>query len=162
MTPADFAKLNELRLAQADEDSKRSGGGSSALRRKIAELQTSADDASQALVSEREIMGVRKKAKMTHEERMASIQEGREGREKFGSNKHRKLSEKAHSTTNEEKRRKKAFAMVAASRSVRSKVRARLYRRPPLSVAHGASNGSFGCTEISVVGREEQAVARPY
>lgn len=49
------------------------------------------------------------------------IAEGREGREKYGSLKHKKLGEKEHSTTNEEKRKKKAFAMVAASRSVRRK-----------------------------------------
>ena len=49
------------------------------------------------------------------------IAEGREGREKFGSLKHKKLSEKDHSTTNEEKRKGKAFAMVAASRGVRKK-----------------------------------------
>ena len=49
------------------------------------------------------------------------IAEGREGREKFGSLRGKKLSEKEHSTTNEEKRKGKAFAMVAASRGVRKK-----------------------------------------
>lgn len=49
------------------------------------------------------------------------IAEGREGREKYGSLKHKKLGEKEHSTTNEEKRKGKAFAMVAASRGVRKK-----------------------------------------
>lgn len=64
---------------------------------------------------------MQKKAKASYEERLAMIAEGREGRDKFGSKKHKKLDAKEHSTTNEEKRRKKAFAMVQNSRNVRGK-----------------------------------------
>lgn len=38
--------------------------------------------------------------------------EGREGREKYSSSKGKKLKEKAHSTTNKEKNRKKNFLMT--------------------------------------------------
>lgn len=69
-------------------------------------------------VNESTILGPRKKAKMDYEERMASIQEGREGREKFGSKKGKK--ERA-STTNKEKARNKNFMMIAHKHSVVSK-----------------------------------------
>lgn len=72
-------------------------------------------------LSEGTIIGVQKKAKASYEERLAMIAEGREGRDKFGSQKHKKLGEKEHSSTNEEKRKGKAFAMVSQSRSVRRK-----------------------------------------
>lgn len=122
MTPADFAKINELRTAAAEEEAKNGGGG--AARRKLAALSAArkantgeADN----FLTEGEIIGVQKKAKNSYEERLAMMAEGREGREKFGSLRHKKLGEKEHSTTNEEKRKKKNFAMVAASRSVRRK-----------------------------------------
>jgi protein SDA1 len=49
---------------------------------------------------------------------MASIQAGREGREKFG---HRTKKTEAHSTTNKEKRKTKNFKMITHKRSVVSK-----------------------------------------
>lgn len=122
LTPADFVKINELRTAAAQEEAKNGGGG--AARRKLAALSAARKantGESDNFLSEGTIIGVQKKAKNSYEERLAMIAEGREGREKFGSNKHKKLGEKEHSTTNEEKRKKKAFAMVASSRSVRKK-----------------------------------------
>jgi len=123
LTPADFAKINELRTAAAQEEA--DNGGGSAARRKLAALaaarKANHNDSSDAFLTEGEIIGVQKKAKESYEERLASIAEGREGRDKFKSNKHRKLAEKEHSTTNEEKKKGKAFAMVANSRNVRKK-----------------------------------------
>ncbi|KAM0746035.1 SDA1-domain-containing protein [Meredithblackwellia eburnea MCA 4105] len=130
LTPADFVKINELRTKAAEEEAKNGGGG--AARRKLAALQTARKanlGETDNFLTEGMIIGVRKKTKDTYEERLAKIAEGREGREKFGSNKHKKLSEKDHSTTNEEKRRKKAFAMVAASRNVRKKNTASLQQK---------------------------------
>ena len=123
LTPADFAKINELRTAAAKEEADNGGGG--AARRKLAALAAArkANNIGDAdnFLTEGTIIGVQKKAKSTYEERLAAIAEGREGREKFSSMKGKKLAEKEHSTTNEEKRKKKAFAMVAASRGVRKK-----------------------------------------
>ncbi|SGY79834.1 BQ5605_C008g05232 [Microbotryum silenes-dioicae] len=122
LTPADFAKINELRTAAAEEEAKNGGGG--AARRKLAALAAARKantGESSSFLTEGVIIGVQKKAKASYEERLALIAEGREGREKFGSLKHKKLGEKEHSTTNEEKRKKKAFAMVANSRNVRKK-----------------------------------------
>ncbi|KAK4699159.1 hypothetical protein P7C70_g7106, partial [Phenoliferia sp. Uapishka_3] len=123
LTPADYIKINELRTAAATEEAKNGGGG--AARRKLAALSAARKantGESDNFLTEGTIIGVQKKAKNSYEERLAMIAEGREGREKFGSLRHKKLSEKEHSTTNEEKRKKhKAFAMVAASRSVRKK-----------------------------------------
>lgn len=69
-------------------------------------------------VDESTILGPRKKAKMDYEARMASIQQGREGREKFGS---KKGKQERGSTTNREKARNKNFMMIAHKRSVVAK-----------------------------------------
>lgn len=49
-------------------------------------------------------MGPRKKVKANYEERMESIAKGREGRDKFGSNKGKKKAEQKSSSTNKEKK----------------------------------------------------------
>lgn len=78
------------------------------------------------LLGEADILGPRKKAKATYEERMASVKEGREGREKFGSHKGKKNKEAPSSSTNREKKRNKPLMMVMASREVRGKKKASL------------------------------------
>lgn len=60
------------------------------------------------IVQEARIIGHRKKARQSYEERMESIREGREGRVKYGS----KKGKERGSTTNREKAKKKAFMMV--------------------------------------------------
>ncbi|KAI8148549.1 SDA1-domain-containing protein [Fennellomyces sp. T-0311] len=100
LTPADFAKLNELRENQDIE--------------KAAGVKRTNDKANDDQVDESAILGARKKAKMDYEARMASIQEGREGREKYGS----KKGKERGSTTNREKARKKNFMMIAHKTSV--------------------------------------------
>ncbi|KAI9323748.1 SDA1-domain-containing protein [Dichotomocladium elegans] len=98
LTPADFARLNELREQKDIEVA--------------AGVKRPAADEGQ--VDEATILGARKKAKMDYEARMASIQEGREGREKFGS---KKGSKDRGSTTNREKARNKNFMMIAHKQS---------------------------------------------
>ncbi|GAA5883834.1 hypothetical protein JCM16303_007403 [Sporobolomyces ruberrimus] len=131
LTPADFAKIDELRLSAAEEDAK--NGGGAAARRKLAALaaarKANHGDSSDAFLVEGDILGLQKKKKNSYEERLAKIAEGREGREKFGSHKHKKLDDKAHSTTNAEKKRKKNFAMIAHSYGVVSKGKASLHQK---------------------------------
>ncbi|GAA6058856.1 hypothetical protein JCM10212_002800 [Sporobolomyces blumeae] len=131
LTPADFAKINELRMSAAEDEAK--NGGGAAARRKLAALaaarKANHGESSDAFLVEGDILGVQKKAKNSYEERLAKIAEGREGREKFGSHKHKKLDEKAHSTTNQEKKRKKNYAMVAHSYNVMKKSKASLHQK---------------------------------
>lgn len=98
------------------------GTGGKGVKRKLAELQSNkkAEGESTFLV-EADLMGPRKKSKSTYEERIASIKEGREGREKFGSRKGKSRKETPSSTTNKEKKKNKPIMMVLASQGVRSK-----------------------------------------
>ncbi|CAH7672593.1 SDA1-domain-containing protein [Phakopsora pachyrhizi] len=146
LTPADFAKLNQLRIQAVEQAAKEtnSKNPNSVHQKLLKQLRKQAhtDPSSVNLndhengtgfVSEGDIIGVQKKAKRDYEERMASIQSGREGREKFGCSKAR--GRKGHkygatgSTTNETKSRQKAFAMTQHSNRVRSKKGASLRER---------------------------------
>jgi len=126
LTPADFALLNELRIKQAEKAV--DGGGGSHAKRKLAELEANkkslGDD--NTFISENDILGPRKKAKADYEERMASIQKGREGREKFKSNKGKVNKETPSSSTNKEKARNKPIMMILSSGAVRGKKKASL------------------------------------
>ncbi|TFK96873.1 actin cytoskeleton organization and cell cycle progression protein [Pterulicium gracile] len=129
LTPADFALLSELRI-QAAQKAVEAGGGSRA-KRKLAtlEAQKSTHDVSldNTFVSENDILGPKKKAKADYEERMASIAKGREGREKFGSQKgKRRKGETPGSTTNKEKARNKPIMMIMGSGKVRGKKKSSL------------------------------------
>ncbi|KAI8086691.1 SDA1-domain-containing protein [Halteromyces radiatus] len=103
LTPADFAKLEELRQAKED--------GTTTTKKRSA----ATDEKDDGQVDEYAILGPRKKMKQDYEARMASIQEGREGREKFGS---KKGNKDRGSTTNREKARNKNFQMVSQKNSV--------------------------------------------
>lgn len=122
LTPADFAKLNELRTAAAQEAV---NAGSSAGRRKLKDLaearKAQRGDDQPEFLTESEILGWRKRQKDDYDARMASIAKGREGREKFGSKKGQNKAEKGSSTTNFEKRKNKNFMMTLHSSAVRSK-----------------------------------------
>ncbi|KAL5492267.1 SDA1 [Sanghuangporus weigelae] len=125
LTPADFALLNDLR--SKDESSK-----TKAKKRKRGDSSkpsVPATDGEAIVLGEADILGPRKKAKATYEERMASVKEGREGREKYGSNKGKKHKETPSSTTNREKKRNKPLMMVMASREVRGKKKASLMEK---------------------------------
>lgn len=133
LTPADFALLNDLRIAAATA-AVDSGGGPSA-KRKLASLQSvkkanqstdPSDPSSSTFISELDILGPRKRAKADYAERMASIKEGREGRDKFGSKKGKKNKETPSSSTNREKARNKPIMMILSSGAVRGKKKASL------------------------------------
>lgn len=58
------------------------------------------------------IEGRLRRGKSDKDARVEAVMEGREGREKYSSNRGKKLGEKPHSTTNREKSRKKNFLMT--------------------------------------------------
>ncbi|KAG6878766.1 hypothetical protein C0993_008065 [Termitomyces sp. T159_Od127] len=129
LTPADFALLNDLRIQEATK-AVGNGGGSHA-KRKLASLEANkksmqSGEKDDSFVSENDILGPRKKVKADYAERMASIQKGREGREKFKSNKGKVNKEVASSSTNREKARNKPIMMILSSGSVRGKKKASL------------------------------------
>ena len=128
LTPADFALLNDLRIQEAAK-AVEMGGGSHA-KRKLATLEANKKSiqsgAQDSFVSENDILGPRKKVKADYEERMASIQKGREGREKFKSNKGKVNKPVASSSTNREKARNKPIMMILGSSAVRGKKKASL------------------------------------
>lgn len=129
LTPADFAKLTELRIAAAEEAIAQGGLAGNRAKRQLEELKSLKRTTSTAganFLDEGDILGPRKKAKATYEDRMASIEKGREDREKYGSKKGKKNKEKESSSTNREKQKTKNFQMIARSWSVRSKKNASL------------------------------------
>ena len=141
LTPADFALLNELKIKAATESVERGGG--SAAKRKLAALEATrkannaqSANAEDVFVSENDILGPRKKAKADYAERMASIEKGREGREKFGSLKGKKRKEAPSSSTNREKARNKPIMMILASNAVRGKKKASLREKQQKLRAH--------------------------
>lgn len=90
---------------------------SSTAKRKLALLEatkkhTSGPDDAKRFLTENEILGPRKKTKATYEERMDSIRQGREGRDKFGSKKGKLNKEAKSSSTNREKARNKPIMMA--------------------------------------------------
>ncbi|KAH7907971.1 SDA1-domain-containing protein [Hygrophoropsis aurantiaca] len=141
LTPADFAMLNDLRI-QATQKALDSGGGSNT-KRKLAALQANKKSMHQAnqqeedtFVSEIDILGPRKKAKADYAERIASIEKGREGREKFGSLKGKKKKSVPSSSTNREKVRNKPIMMILSSGTVRNKKKASLREKQQKLRAH--------------------------
>ena len=140
MTPADFALLNDLRIKAATKAVESTGG--SQAKRKLAALEAnqksrSGDQANHdEFISESDILGPRKKAKSDYAERMASIQKGREGREKFGSHKGKQNKVVPSSSTNREKARNKPIMMMLSSGAVRSKKKASLREKQQKLRAH--------------------------
>ncbi|KAK7689186.1 hypothetical protein QCA50_007877 [Cerrena zonata] len=140
LTPADFALLNDLRL-KAASDAVEKGGGS-ATKRKLATLQAEKRILAQGgnedttFISENDILGPKKKARADYAERIASIEKGREGREKFGSLKGKKQKDKPSSSTNREKARNKPLMMIIASGAVRGKKKASLREKQRKLRAH--------------------------
>ncbi|KAF7796789.1 hypothetical protein EIP86_007973 [Pleurotus ostreatoroseus] len=136
----DFALLNELRI-KAAKDSVEHGGGSAA-KRKLATLEANRKAMAQAgniedtFISENDILGPRKKAKADYAERIASIEKGREGREKYGSLKGKKNKGTPSSSTNREKARNKPLMMIIASGAVRGKKKASLREKQQKLRAH--------------------------
>lgn len=105
LTPADFAKLDELKL-QAN------------LEKIMGTRKTDAPKNEDA-VDVKTLVGPQK-FKQLREERIAAAKEGKDGRE-FGSRKGK--IEGAHSTTNREKARKKNFMMMVHKKDVQGKAK---------------------------------------
>ncbi|KAF9366301.1 Protein SDA1 [Mortierella sp. NVP85] len=128
LTPADFAKIEALKLAkQADQKLNPTRAGSGKRPAPSDENQAEGE------ISIGSIIGPRKKAKQDYEQRMESINRGREGREKFGS---RKGSNERGSTTNKEKAKGKNFMMIAHKREVREKKKMSLREKQMQLQAH--------------------------
>lgn len=115
LTPADFAKLKEL-TAEAG-----------------IETVTGHKLRNEDEVDSTDLVNVDRR-KMNKEERMASIKEGREDREKFGSRKGKRENER--STTNREKERKKNFVMMIHKKAVQGKRKMSLRDRQKVLRAH--------------------------
>lgn len=107
LTPADFAKLDELKMAAGLEKvmGTRKNENGSARNEDAVDVNT--------------LIGPQK-FKQLREERIAAAKEGKEGRE-FGSRKGK--IEGAHSTTNREKARKKNFMMMIHKKDVQGKAK---------------------------------------
>lgn len=114
LTPADFAKLEELR-AQAGVE-------------KIMGVQRNEE-----LVDSAALVGP-VKYKLLKEERIALAREGKDDREKFGSRRGKR--DNAHSTTNREKARKKNFVMMIHKKAVKGKQKLSLRDRQKVLKAH--------------------------
>ncbi|KAI8998932.1 actin cytoskeleton organization and cell cycle progression protein [Trametes punicea] len=142
LTPADFALLNDLRIKAASEAVQRGAG--SGTKRKLAALESqrksllasSDGPIAETFISEDDILGPRKKAKADYAERIASIEKGREGREKYGSLKGKKKKAAPSSSTNREKARNKPIMMILASGAVKSKKKASLREKQQKLRAH--------------------------
>lgn len=102
LTPADFAKLQELRTEDGIQ--------------KLMGLPKRGQN--EEVVDSAALIGP-VKYKQTREERLQRVMEGREGREKFSSRKGKR--ERPHSTTNREKARKKNFVMMIHKKGVQGK-----------------------------------------
>ena len=138
LTPADFAMLSELRVEAAKKEADATGTSKS--KRKLAALEAATAaaraPADNEFISENDILGPRKKAKADYAERMASIQKGREGREKFGSKKGKQNKAAPSSSTNREKARNKPIMMIMGSGAVKSKKQASLREKQRKLRAH--------------------------
>lgn len=115
LTPADFAKLEELRV-EAGVD-------------KLLGNRQHNEEA----VDSTTLVG-KVKYKQLREERIAHAKEGREDRDKFGSRKGNR--DGAHSTTNKEKARKKNFVMMIHKKAVQGKHKLSLRDRQRVMRAH--------------------------
>jgi protein SDA1 len=130
--------LNDLQR-QAVAKAVGAGGGSKA-KRKLAALEANKNSMLSGqdednFISENDILGPRKKPKASYAERMASIEKGREGRDKFGSAKGKK-KDTPSSSTNREKARNKPIMMILASGAVRGKKKASLKEKQRKLRAH--------------------------
>lgn len=113
LTPADFAKLEELRTEAGVS--------------KIMGISNEEAVDSTSLVG-------KVKYKQLREERIAHAKEGKEDREKFGSRKGKR--DAPHSTTNKEKARKKNFVMMIHKKAVQGKQKLSLRDRQRVLRAH--------------------------
>eukprot|EP01135_Chromosphaera_perkinsii_P005741 Nk52_evm41s359 gene=Nk52_evmTU41s359 len=118
LTPADFAKIEELKKKR---DAALATGG---VKRKRGGVKTEVSvetnvKRSDAIVAEDDITAIYKKRKADKAGRIASIEEGRAGREKYGSRKGK--LDKNVGSTNLEKKKTKNFMMIMHGRKIKAK-----------------------------------------
>lgn len=113
LTPADFAKLDELKAEFG--------------------IRKAMNQSNEEIIDSMHLTGA-PKYKQNKEERLQHVIEGREDRE-FGSHKRHHM-EKAHSTTNKQKARKKNFVMMIHKREVQGKARKSLRDKQRILKAH--------------------------
>ncbi|KAJ3068800.1 Protein SDA1 [Podochytrium sp. JEL0797] len=120
LTDEDFAKMREMaanRKAEVMAGMRRS---------RVTELMEE-DEEENGEAQDRDVIDPRRivsgvKRKSTYEERIASIEEGRKDRDKYGSRMGSKKAEHGGSTTNREKQKKtKNFQMITHKRSIQGK-----------------------------------------
>ncbi|OMJ27002.1 Protein SDA1-like protein [Smittium culicis] len=120
LTDEDFAKIDRIKQRRlekeqlaAEENNTNVSGNK---KRKISSTSTTENnDEEKDYYNTNDILGAYhagKKAKATYEERIKSIQAGREGREKYASKKSKRESD-GRSTSNKEKRKTKNFKMIS-------------------------------------------------
>jgi protein SDA1 len=137
LTPADFALLNDLRKQAAAGPLE----ATDPCKRKLASFETiqarsETDSSKDAFVTEDDILGVRKKHKADYAERMATVQNGREGRGKFGSHRGKEKKDTPSSSTNKDKLKHKPMMMILSSNAVRRKKKASLREKQRKLRAH--------------------------
>ncbi|KAJ3089538.1 Severe Depolymerization of Actin [Physocladia obscura] len=134
-TDEDFEKMRELAANRKAEIL-------AGISQSRARVLMNEDDEENGEALDRDVIDPRRiiagvKRKSTYQERLDSIMEGREGREKFGSKKGKKKEENGGSTTNREKQKKtKNFQMVAHKRSVVGKKTRSLREKQRVLRAH--------------------------
>lgn len=115
LTPADFEKLKELNEEAG------------------VEKEMGLHRVNEDTIDSNSLVGY-DKHKQTKEERLQSVMEGREGREKFGSGKGK--IKRPHSSTNKQKARKKNFMMMVHNRGVQGKKKMSLRQKQRVLRAH--------------------------
>ncbi|KAI0243627.1 Severe Depolymerization of Actin [Massospora cicadina] len=120
LTDQDF-KLIKLRQRESALEAIAPTAGTKRKRMATQESDTDSDesDPNPEIVDEGAITKFRKRHKQDYQERLESIQAGREGRAKFGSTFSKKTDK--HSTSNLQKKKTKNFKMMTHKRSVRLK-----------------------------------------
>lgn len=113
LTPADFARIDQLKAEHG--------------------IRKAMGHSNEEIINAMNLVG-NPKYKQNKEERLQHVKQGREDRE-FGSHKRHHM-EKAHSTTNKQKARKKNFLMMIHKRDVQGKARTSLRDKQRLLRAH--------------------------
>eukprot|EP00058_Branchiostoma_floridae_P023675 XP_002609165.1 hypothetical protein BRAFLDRAFT_126677 [Branchiostoma floridae] len=109
--------LKLIRAKQISKEMEKAAPKGKGKKRKLIQIEDR--DTGAELPSLSDIERIHKKPKSDKDTRLATVQAGREGREKFSSKKHKK--NQRSSTTNKEKKKNKAFMMMKQKKQVRGK-----------------------------------------
>ncbi|KAJ3105443.1 Protein SDA1 [Phlyctochytrium planicorne] len=129
-TDEDFAQMKEL---AAQRKAERMAGVKSS---RLEDVDDDSDDGDNKTFVDAGMITAGVKKKMTYEERMQSIQAGREGREKYGSRKGFNKEDKGASKTNREKSKSKNIMMMVHKRTVKGKAKRSLREKQKILRAH--------------------------